>query len=745
MLDHGYYMIESKGFSVFPLHGTTEIEVGDKQFFGCTCGDSACPDKGKHPATRKGRNDCTSDKNVLERLWGNRDNLNLGIATGIESGIFVVDVDGFEGCETLRKLEEDFGKLPETYTVATPRGGFHYYFQYPDKRVVSRNNKFHKIDIKGDGGYVVAPPSRHAVSERYKVVKDIPIAKISPTWGKNIMEVYKAPKINHDLYTNAHKNEWSVDEVHKMLQCVSADCPRDPWIMVGMALQDGGYDFSIFNEWSQTAPHRYDYSAAVNTWKSFAPGGGITMGSLINEAKLNGWKPSGYITGYTDDAEFNPAEKWLASLEEAARKPVEQIIENDGGIFPFDPQFLHQRHELISKTVRWICDTSFLPQPELALMSTLVSLGAIFGRRYALDVMNTRTNIAVIALAESGDGKDTAPKRLTKLMHTAKLDRFKGDDGIRSSSGLMTMLQDKPSAFLFLDEIGEFLKTSKGKNAQQYRADVVRTIMEMFTKSDTIYYPPRYADSKKEIEPLFNPSLSIYGVSTYDQFVEGMKRESIQTGELNRYIVVPGRKNPKPHYDIEDPSVPLDLADDWRRLIPKGDSTSLAELNMNQEITPIKVNTAAVRQELRDLQTFQYDMKSSFEGENLHTAWARVTEQTIKIAMILAISHDPINPAIAKEDLARAQQITEGSVRRIIELSYNYMYETQYEKDKRDVLMYIRSAYKDGRTKSDLLKKFRQFKSKQINEFLTDFIDEGTIEVDKMPSKTKSVALYRMA
>ena len=83
--------------------------------------------------TRDGGNGCkdaTTDVEQIERWWSRKPNANIGIATGRESGCFVLDVDIDKGGEeSLRALEQEHGELPATKKVKTGTGGWHYYFR----------------------------------------------------------------------------------------------------------------------------------------------------------------------------------------------------------------------------------------------------------------------------------------------------------------------------------------------------------------------------------------------------------------------------------------------------------------------------------------------------------------------------------------------------------------------------------------------------------------------------------------
>lgn len=93
---------------------------------------------------------------------------NVGIVTGRQSDLFVLDVDpGKCGDDSLRELEAQYGPLPNTVEVLTGKGGRHFYFQYPGGVVGNSNRKLDPgLDIKTDGGYVVAPSGIHPETHR---------------------------------------------------------------------------------------------------------------------------------------------------------------------------------------------------------------------------------------------------------------------------------------------------------------------------------------------------------------------------------------------------------------------------------------------------------------------------------------------------------------------------------------------------------------------------------------------------
>jgi hypothetical protein len=144
----------SVGWHVFPLHRPTES--------GCSCG-KRCDSPFKHPRTRCGVDDATTDPATIRRWWGRDPWSGIGIATGLRSSMIGFDVDGLLGLASWDALMEDGREeIGRSFMVTTPGGGVHVYLAYPGRHVPNSASKLApSIDVRGDGGYLVAPPSRH--------------------------------------------------------------------------------------------------------------------------------------------------------------------------------------------------------------------------------------------------------------------------------------------------------------------------------------------------------------------------------------------------------------------------------------------------------------------------------------------------------------------------------------------------------------------------------------------------------
>jgi hypothetical protein len=129
-----------------------------------------CIERGKEPALHDNLKRATTDENHIKGWWNSRQ-FNIGIATGQASGVWVLDIDGEDGEATLRHLEAEYGRLPPTVEVITGKGR-HIYFRWPPDGPEIRNSQMRAglpgIDVRGNGGYVLAPPSVHPNGRTYE-------------------------------------------------------------------------------------------------------------------------------------------------------------------------------------------------------------------------------------------------------------------------------------------------------------------------------------------------------------------------------------------------------------------------------------------------------------------------------------------------------------------------------------------------------------------------------------------------
>jgi hypothetical protein len=147
-----------------PVPGDQPPAVGT----GCSCRDPGCGQPGKHPMgslVPHGVTDATTNRARVLAWWTRHPQANIGLATGHRFD--VLDVDGPTGAHAIRQLAAAHGLASSGPLVRTGGGGWHYYLAPTGLGNVHPRALEH-VDWRGRGGYVVAPPSRHASGHPYQ-------------------------------------------------------------------------------------------------------------------------------------------------------------------------------------------------------------------------------------------------------------------------------------------------------------------------------------------------------------------------------------------------------------------------------------------------------------------------------------------------------------------------------------------------------------------------------------------------
>jgi hypothetical protein len=169
----------SRGIPVLPLHyplphrGDLQALTGDRPLVpaaptGCSCRDPGCGQPAKHPLgalVPHGVKDATTNRARVLAWWTRHPPANIGLATGHRFD--VLDVDGPEGERAIRALAAAHGLTSSGPLVRTGGGGWHFYLAPTGLGNVHPRGLDH-VDWRGRGGYVVAPPSRHASGHPYQ-------------------------------------------------------------------------------------------------------------------------------------------------------------------------------------------------------------------------------------------------------------------------------------------------------------------------------------------------------------------------------------------------------------------------------------------------------------------------------------------------------------------------------------------------------------------------------------------------
>jgi hypothetical protein len=141
------------------------------------------PCRGKKPLTAHGFHDASCEEEKILCWWTKWPSANIGIPTGGASGLFVLDQDGDAGNESLKAIEVKHGALPRTRTIITSPGHLQFWYRQPDGGTRSTVGVLGPgLDTRGDGGYIIAPPSIHPATKKPYIVSRNEEPQPAPVW-----------------------------------------------------------------------------------------------------------------------------------------------------------------------------------------------------------------------------------------------------------------------------------------------------------------------------------------------------------------------------------------------------------------------------------------------------------------------------------------------------------------------------------------------------------------------------------
>jgi|tagenome__1003787_1003787.scaffolds.fasta_scaffold20986081_6 hypothetical protein len=311
MLEAALYYA-SKGLEVFPAPPGTKKSHKKAQF-------SNDREWGK-----------TTDTAEIKRDWSRWPEANVCIVMGPESGCFVVEVDTPEGHDvdgfaSLRELEAQHGPLPETRQAISPTGSIHYYFKWPKTGTIinSTSEIGPGIDVRGDGGMVLAPPSQKPGVGAYKWISEHSVVD-APDW---ILAAILKTTDKTERSSGANPQDDPAKVAAAMAVIPNDNVNWEEWNNAGMAVWNatGGCDagFAAFESWSKKSG-KYSETAESNPrerWDHYPHSrptkiGAGTIFKLADEASP-GWrtkyeanKPKDFALVCAKDVIMRP-KQWL--------------------------------------------------------------------------------------------------------------------------------------------------------------------------------------------------------------------------------------------------------------------------------------------------------------------------------------------------------------------------------------------------------------------------------------------------
>jgi hypothetical protein len=463
--------------------------------FPCVSGD-------KIPLTEHGFYDASTDAEKVEGWWTARPDANVAIAT---EGLIVIDRDGENNlwpADPNRKLQ-----LAAAPMSLTPRGGNHSIFRQPTGKTwgCTTGQLADRVDPRGRGGYIVAPPSVVGVKP-YRwapgLELDVPPGHLPepPAWLAELLDEIATKKT----------------DLGELLGADGKENPIPDGVRRGTLLRLAG----TMRRAGMSGAEILAALARVNEDRCVPPLGDREVEKLALDVA----------------ARYRPDEVEVALIEDQwkqmyAVKPEAVAVEEEAVAPPSNPDpgaipgGLLRVPGFIGDVVEYALRTAPYPEPVLAFCGAL-SLQCLLAGRKVRDPYDNRTNLYVLALANSGAGKDHPRKVNAKTLLACELADSLGDT-FASGEGIEDRLFVNPAVLFQTDEIdGLMSKITLGKDARH--EGIMSVLLKLYSSANTVY--PMRAKVGKEPGLIDQPHLCVYGTSIPGYFYQALAKKMLDNG-----------------------------------------------------------------------------------------------------------------------------------------------------------------------------------------------------------------------
>ena len=495
-------------------------------------------------------------------------------------------------------------------------------------------------------------------------------------------------------------------------------------------------------------------SAAIFQFPNGKPG----FGCLHNSCAANDWKKFRVLREpgcYDHKPETYPDVDISGILQQGkhADEPESKDVAEDFS----DPGKLKEKLLHIPGFVDELTEFSLscAPKPNrvLSFCGALAFLSYIVGRNVT-DERNNRPNIYLVALANSGVGKEQ-PRRINMTVATAT-DPGLCDglaDSFASGEGLEDALFINPTMLFQVDEMDTLLNSMKSKDS---RAEgLIEKMLRIFTASASTYKlrtraMPRGELSKlketrrnggRSADVIHNPYLVIFGTAIPQLFYQALDQRLLTNGLTARCLIIEagerGRKN-----RAKLISVPESIIRTVKVILSYGGEGNLVSLNPAPMVIGTTPEADAMLDELDDKYDEIYAKYDRAKALVPMSFWARAFEKVCKLAQLYAISANAASPVIDRNAVLWASRFVEFLTEQTLFLTHSYSYENPFDEKCQKALRYIREAggeYRHGA----LLKRLHE--SADVFRKIIDTLKEnGSIVEIAEKTGNKSSRLYRL-
>lgn len=528
----------------------------------------------------------------------------------------------------------------------------------------------------------------------------------------------------------------------------------DDWRNVGMATKaaigDAGLPF--FLAWSgKSIKDQPAYT--TRTFDSFRNIHSVGAGTIYYLAGLHGWEaPADIIMDGSApvwEAGMHPAQA-LLTVPASFPAPATQgpiIAATETNIFVPDAFRQLPSGSFLDLFVEHTLASAIHPQPIFAVAAALALVGVLGGRRYR-SITNVRTNIYVVSIGESASGKDHARGIVSEVLAQAGLSKLLGGNKLVSGTGILTALYRSPSCLFQTDEFGRFLKHVTNPHASKFIGEIWDNLTELGTQADQTYVGGEYANQKDNPRrDIVEPCCVMHATTVPRSFWDALRGGAVEDGTLARWLLFPTDDpvpdiNRRPRDKSAVPQALIDMAkaihagaEGWE--VPGlGDGPSV---NMLPHVVSID---STAEQRLDTFNDLILGRRREAVGNGHGALLGRWYVHVVRVAMISAISRDPLHPHITESDVSWAESIVEYSMEHTLRDVETYVSINDKEDESKRVLQIVKQFPK-GIAGHELSKRTRFLERRRREDILRDLLEGYQIIAEDKDTGGRKARFYR--
>ena len=412
-------------------------------------------------------------------------------------------------------------------------------------------------------------------------------------------------------------------------------------------------------------------------------------------------------------------------------RPVQHVeilldIEPDIRPVAVTPEPIFSPGGLVQEIADWITATALFPQPILSLAAALTIVGTAAGRHMA-GPNRCGTHLYIVGLAKSGAGKNWPLLAISSILSAADLRNHIGPSQFISMPAVINFLVRQPLAICAMDEFGAFLKRINSRRASGFEGAISGLLRTAWGASFSAMATPEWA--QRQSETIYSPAMSIFGVSTAQEFFDSLEGGDITNGVLNRFLIVEAPNRPVEQKPIDAESVPASIVDGLKRIYFR-DQLAAGQLCQSKTSPPyftlkISADAEAARRAMVDKIHAQADADPSMDAFT-----ARTAENALRLATIAAIGNGRV--IISADDMAFGIAFSEHCTATLARAAGLYIADS----DNQAIANAVRRAIveRGGRIKKrDLLRTLsHRYKSRELDDVLKALAEAEQIVIEKM-------------